>query len=90
MVKKQMEIVNKTGLHARPASEFVLKAKKFESKVTIRNLDQDGEAVNAKSIVRLLAEGMRQGTRIEIGVEGPDEENAAEELSALIENGFGE
>ncbi len=90
MVTKQTSIINKTGLHARPASDFVLKAKGFESKITIRNLDENGEAVNAKSIVRLLAEGMGQGTRVEIAAEGPDEQQAVEALVALIETGFGE
>jgi phosphocarrier protein HPr len=90
MVSKQTVIINKTGLHARPASDFVLKAKKFQSKITIRNIDDNGEAVNAKSIARLLAEGIGHGTKIEISAEGPDEETAAETLAALIETGFGE
>lgn len=88
MITKQVEIVNKTGLHARPASDFVLTAKKYESKVTVRRLD--GEPVNAKSIVRLLAEGIGQGTQIELIIDGPDEEAATAELVALIESGFGE
>ena len=66
MITKQTTIINKTGLHARPASDLVLMAKQFESKVTIRN----GEAVNAKSIICLLAEGMGQGTKVEIVTEG--------------------
>ncbi|MBQ9122310.1 MAG: HPr family phosphocarrier protein [Lachnospiraceae bacterium] len=88
MIKKELEIINKTGLHARPASEFVLLAKKYESKVTIAKIG--GEAVNAKSMVRLLAESIGQGTKIELTVEGPDETEAMEELSKLIESGFGE
>lgn len=88
MIKKELEIINKTGLHARPASEFVLLAKKYESKVTIAKIG--GEAVNAKSMVRLLAESIGQGTKIELTVEGPDETKAMEELTKLIESGFGE
>lgn len=88
MITKQVEIINKTGLHARPASDFVLTAKKYESKVTVRRLD--GEPINAKSIVRLLAEGIGQGTQIELIIDGPDEEAATAELVALIESGFGE
>ena len=56
MTKKQVEIVNKTGLHARPASDFVLEAKKYESKITICR--ENGVPVNAKSVVRILAEGI--------------------------------
>jgi len=88
MVKKQVEIINKTGLHARPASDFVMLAKKFESKVTICR--EGGEPVNAKSMVRLLAEGIGQGTKIEIAADGADEETALAELVALVESGFGE
>lgn len=90
MTTKQTTIINKTGLHARPASDFVLRAKKFESKITLKNLDAAGETVNAKSIVRLLAEGIGQGTKIEITADGSDEQNAVQELVALIETGFGE
>ena len=88
MIKRELEIVNKTGLHARPASEFVLLAKKYESKVTIAKVG--GQAVNAKSMVRLLAESIGQGTKVELIVEGADEAEAMEELSKLIESGFGE
>jgi phosphocarrier protein len=70
MITKQTTIINKTGLHARPASDLVLMAKQFESKVTIRNIEKNGEAVNAKSIICLLAEGMGQGTKVEIVTEG--------------------
>ncbi|MBQ7360686.1 MAG: HPr family phosphocarrier protein [Lachnospiraceae bacterium] len=88
MIKRQLEIINKTGLHARPASEFVLLAKKFESKVTIAK--EGGEAVNAKSMVRLLAESIGQGCKVDLVVDGADEEQAMEELAKLIESGFGE
>lgn len=88
MVKKQVEIINKTGLHARPASDFVMAAKKYESKITVRVEERD--PVNAKSIVRLLAEGIGQGTKIEIAADGSDEEAALAELVGLVEGGFGE
>lgn len=90
MLKKETRIINKTGLHARPASDFVLLAKSFESKVMIRNVDHNSDPVNAKSIVRLLAEGIGQGTKIEITAEGTDETKAVKELVELIESGFGE
>ena len=48
MTKKQVEIVNKTGLHARPASDFVLEAKKYESKITICR--ENGVPVNANPL----------------------------------------
>ncbi|MFQ9477684.1 HPr family phosphocarrier protein [Waltera sp.] len=46
--------------------------------------------MNAKSVVRILAEGIGQGTKIEIAAEGTDEEQAAASLAALVESGFGE
>ncbi len=90
MTLRQTTIVNASGLHARPASDFVQKAKTFSSRVTIKNLDTNGEAVSAKSILRLLAEGITQGTRVEISAEGADEQAAADALVALIDGGFGE
>ena len=90
MVSKQTVIVNQTGLHARPASDFVQRAKTFESKITIRKLGETSEPVSAKSIIRLLGEGMGQGTGVEIVAEGPDEQAPVETLVALVESGFGE
>ena len=88
MVNRKVEIINKTGLHARPASDFVLAAKKFESKITI--CKEGGEPVNAKSVVRLLAECIGQGTKVELTADGADEVAALDTLVALIESGFGE
>jgi len=90
MYAKQTRVMNSTGLHARPASEFVQEAKKYEAKISIRNLAEGSEAVNAKSIVRLLAEGISQGTEVEIAADGPDEQQAVDSLVALMDTGFGE
>lgn len=92
MIEKNAVIVNKSGLHARPATEFVQLAKTFESKITIRRHGPtgDGVPVNAKSIVRLLAEGLTQGTQVVLSAQGPDETAAIDALSALIAGGFGE
>lgn len=90
MYAKQTTIMNRSGLHARPASDFVLEAKKYESKITVRGVTSGGEAVNAKSIARLLAEGISQGVVIEIAAEGVDEKQAVESLATLVETGFGE
>lgn len=88
MVTKKVEIINKTGLHARPASEFVMLAKKFEAKITL--CKDGGEPVNAKSMIRLLAEGIGQGTVVTLTAEGNDEKEAITELVDLISSGFGE
>lgn len=89
MYKKTTTILNKSGLHARPASDFVKEAGKFGSKITIRRLDEDEEA-NAKSIVFLLSLGIGQGVEVEISAKGDDEQQAVDSLVALIESGFDE
>lgn len=90
MYKKTVTVLNKTGLHARPASDFVKAAAKFSSKITIKRLDEDMDEANAKSIVFLLSLGIGQGTEVEISARGDDEQQAVDELTALIESGFGE
>ena len=91
MYSKQTILKNLTGLHARPASEFVACAKSFESKVTIRRLDVEGAPeVNAKSIIKILAQGLSVNTPIEISADGPDEQAAVEKLVELVDSKFGE
>ena len=91
MYYKDVVIVNPTGLHARPAAEFVTKAKTFKSKILIQNLSEtDSVPANAKSIVMILAEGIGKGCKIRISAEGEDERAAIEELTALVAGGFGE
>ena len=81
MVSKQTSITNATGLHARPASLFVTEAKKYQSNVTIKNVDKDSAPVNAKSIMMILAAGLGTGTKVEITCDGADENEA---LGALL------
>lgn len=90
MYARQTKIVNKTGLHARPASAFVMATKQFKSEITIRNVDSGGDSANAKSIIMLLAAGLSCGTTIEVAANGADEKEAVDHLVTLIESGFGE
>ena len=76
MVSKQTSIINATGLHARPASVFVTEAKKYQSNVTIKNVDKDSAPVNAKSIMMILAAGLGTGTKVEVACDGADEQEA--------------
>lgn len=89
MYKKTATILNKSGLHARPASDFAKAAGKFSSKITIKRLDEESEA-SAKSIVYLLSLGIGQGTEVEVSANGEDEQQAVDTLIALIESGLGE
>ena len=86
MYKRQTTVINKSGLHARPATDFIELAKKYESKITIRRMDEDGAAVNAKSIVFLLSLGIGKGTEVEISAKGDDENEAVDALVNLIES----
>lgn len=90
MYAKKTTIKNRTGLHARPASDFVSAAGKFkDTKITIKRAGEDEEA-NAKSIVMLLSLGLSQGEEIELTGKGEEEVEAVDSLVALIESGFGE
>jgi len=91
MYTRDALIQNRSGLHARPASEFVACAKKFYSKITIRSSDGDeNDAVDAKSIMLLLSIGLGQGDEVVITAKGEDEIEAVDTLVALIDSKFGE
>ena len=91
MYKRSKMVVNKTGLHARPASDFVAEAKKYKSRITITNLtDYPDEPGDAKSIIEILSLAMAPETMVELCAEGADENEAVDALVALIESGFGE
>lgn len=87
MTNKEITVTNKTGLHARPASEFVKKASSYSSEII---LQCKGRNINAKSIIGLLSAGISMGTTVKICAEGPDEQEAVGGLAALIESNFGE
>lgn len=91
MYSKKTKILNETGLHARPASAFIEEAKKYQSKITITDLDKTASNPgNAKSIIAILAMGISAGTNVEISADGGDETEAVDALVKLIESGFGE
>jgi phosphocarrier protein len=90
MYKKTTTVINKTGLHARPGSDFVHAAAKFSSRITIRRLDEDDDPVNAKSIAFVLSLGIGKGIGVELAAEGEDEKQAVDELIAMIDGGFGD
>jgi len=87
MIEKKLKILNHTGLHTRPASQFVKTANQFKSDITI----QKGDATaNGKSIISIIALGASKGSEICLRADGPDEEEAIQALSDLIESKFGE
>jgi phosphocarrier protein HPr len=88
MIEKKTTIKNETGLHARPASQFINCAKGFISKIYIKR--DSGEPINAKSIVSLLSSGFSMGETVTVSAEGDDEAMAVNALIELIDSGFGE
>jgi phosphocarrier protein len=89
MQSAQTTIVNRLGLHARPAMAFVEEASRFGAAITVRKCC-DGETVDGKSILQMLMLAGTCGTVIEISADGSDESAAIAALVRLVESKFGE
>lgn len=87
MIRREVEIRNPLGLHARAAARFVHAANRFRSRVT---LARDGRTMDGKSILGILLLAASRGTRLTLTAEGEDEALAIEALAGLVESGFGE
>lgn len=81
-MRREVEILNKLGLHARPAAEFVRCAHEFESEITIH---KEGQSYTAKSIIEVLTANLECGSRVELEAVGPDEREALDQLAALLQ-----
>lgn len=90
MAEATVQVRNKVGLHARPASMFVQTAAKFSSQIKVKNLSSDGKFVDAKSIIMVLTLGVMKDHEVIIQTEGADADAALDALKGLIENNFGE
>jgi phosphocarrier protein HPr len=86
-VTKQLEIINKLGLHARPCSKFVKLGAQFKSEIWV---EKDGEQVNGKSIMGLMMLAAGNGSKLTITCEGPDAAAALAGLEKLIVDKFDE
>ena len=78
----QVTVNHAAGLHARPTAEFVKAAIRYKSKIEVL---VDTQTANAKSILSLLALGIKQGQSMVLRAEGPDAKEALSELSSLLE-----
>jgi phosphocarrier protein HPr len=87
MAERSVQIVNKHGLHARPAAEMVKTASRFKSDITI---SRDDLEVNGKSIMGVMMLAAEFGATITLRANGPDAEDALDALSALVASRFGE
>ena len=86
-VEKEITIVNRLGLHARPAALFVKVASRFRAEVWVK---KDNEEVNGKSIMGLMMLAAGQGSKLQIRCGGPDAERALEDIEELIKGKFNE
>ena len=86
-IVREIPIVNRLGLHARPAAMFVRIASKFRCEVWVA---KEGEEVNGKSIMGLMMLAAGQGSKLMIRCEGPDADQAISEIEELIKSRFNE
>ena len=86
-VEKEVTIVNRLGMHARPAAMFVRTASRFQCEVWV---EKEGEQINGKSIMGLMMLAAGQGSKLMIRCDGPDADAALAELEQLIANKFSE
>lgn len=84
---KELIIVNKTGIHARPAALFVKTANRFGSDIFV---EKDGEKINGKSIMGLMMLAAGPGSKLTLHVKGADAAAAIAELEALVKRKFEE
>ncbi|WP_295542475.1 HPr family phosphocarrier protein [uncultured Thiohalocapsa sp.] len=87
MVSKELNIINRLGLHARAAAKFVKCAGAFESEIAV---ERNGRRVNGKSIMGIMTLAAACGTSIRLEADGADEAAALAALTQLIAERFGE
>src|SRR5213078_3510336 len=86
-IEKEISIVNRLGLHARPAAMFVRIASRYRSEVWV---EKEGERINGKSIMGLMMLAAGQGSKLTICCEGADADKVMEDLEELIRQKFNE
>lgn len=87
MVTREVKIINKQGLHMRPASEFAKKMSGYDAEVT---LIYNGNRINGKSVMLLIAACIKCGAQLTVECSGPDEQEALKCAVEMVETGFGE
>lgn len=87
MLKANLTVINKLGLHARAASKFVSCASRFASRIRV---GKDDQWVDGKSIMSVMMLAAGQGSVLQVEIDGDDETAALEALQALVNDYFGE
>jgi phosphocarrier protein len=85
--EREVQIINKNGLHARPAAEIVKLASKYKSEIT---MVRDDLEVNGKSIMGVMMLAAECGATLMVRANGPDADQAVEAIAALVARKFGE
>ena len=85
--EKEITIVNRLGMHARPAAMFVRIASRYRCEIWV---EKDGEEINGKSIMGLMMLAAGQGSKLRVRCEGSDAPQALHELEQLIAGRFNE
>ena len=86
-LERVVTIVNRAGMHVRPAQKLAETAGRFASKVTVHS---NGQSVNAKSIIEVLTLAATKGSQVVVIAEGHDAEIALTAIENLVQGGFGE
>lgn len=87
MIQKEITVINKLGLHARPSAQLAKAANLYDCAIT---LTHGKRTVDAKSILGLMTMALPCGTTLTLTADGPDEAAAAAHIAELFENRFGE
>ncbi len=87
MTEREIQIINRNGLHARPAAEIVKVASRFKSDITIVRDDLE---VNGKSIMGVMMLAAEYGSTLLVRANGPDADEAVKAIAELVERKFGE
>ena len=86
-ITKELTILNRLGLHARPSAMFVKTCNRHKAEIWV---EKDGEQVNGKSIMGLMMLAAGQGSKLRVTCEGPDADKALLDIEEIIERRFGE
>lgn len=87
MIVREVTVKNRAGLHTRPASMIVRTASRFKCDFHIQ---KDSYEINGKSIIGVMTLAAEQGAKVKLIFDGEDEKEAAEAITSLFEQGFGE
>ena len=86
-ITKELTVLNRLGIHARPAALFVKTANRFDCEIFV---EKDGETVNGKSIMGLMMLAAGPGSKIRVQADGADAAKAVHEIEALLKRKFDE